>query len=80
MERSLLNKSSIQNALTNFVVIKADVTRLGAPEKALLQSFDVVAPPTFIFLDSKGNERKGHRLVGEQTEETFSKHLDELVE
>lgn len=78
MDKGLLKKANIQKALSDFVIIKADVTRLGAPEKEMLQSYGVVAPPTFIFLDRYGNESKEHRLVGEQSEKTLSKHLENV--
>ncbi len=76
MDNGLLQKETIRKALNHFTVIKADITRLGVLEKDLLRDFGVIAPPTFVFLNTHGKELKEHRLVGEQSEESLARHLD----
>lgn len=42
----------------------------------LVDALDVLAVPTFVFLDETGKETS--RLIGKQTEETLQKHLASL--
>ena len=42
----------------------------------LMDALDVLAVPTFVFLDENGKETS--RLIGKQTEETLQKHLASL--
>ncbi|WP_367605938.1 protein-disulfide reductase DsbD [Legionella sp. W05-934-2] len=80
MEKGVLNKGAIEKALSDYVVIKADVTRLNDEQKAMLKYFQVIAPPTFIFLDKQGHELIEHRLIGEQSEESLSQHLQSVAQ
>ncbi len=52
------------NVLT-YKLIKIDLTKNNHESRALLQEFNVVAPPTFVFIDSSGHENKALRLVGD---------------
>lgn len=64
IESMMKNNVLIQQALQQFVVLKADITSNTTQEKALLQQFNVVAPPTFLFFNRQGMELKESRLVG----------------
>lgn len=57
----------VQKILSHFVVIKVDVTANTADDKAILNYFDVVAPPTFIFFSAQGQQLDELKLVGEST-------------
>jgi thiol:disulfide interchange protein DsbD len=56
-------------------VIRADVTASDAGARDLMGRFDVVGPPTVLFL-SRGAEIPGTRLVGEPTRAAFGRALD----
>lgn len=77
IEQTTLKDAKIKQALSDFVVIKADVSTNNKDSKALLNQFNVVAPPTFIFFNAKGAELNKLRLVGETSTATFYDHLNE---
>ncbi|QLZ67936.1 protein-disulfide reductase DsbD [Legionella sp. PC1000] len=78
MDATTFKDPRVQEALARFSVIKIDVTKNNADDKALLNYFHVVAPPTFIFLDAQGNEIKGLKLVGEISASKFLNTLKKI--
>lgn len=78
MEATTLIDPQVQNALARFAVIKIDVTAQSSENKAILNYFHVVAPPTFIFLNSEGIELRQFKLVGEISADKFLKNLDQI--
>jgi thiol:disulfide interchange protein DsbD len=73
MEGTIFKNPTIQKVLRNMIWIKADVTQNSDQNLALEKLFDVVAPPTFIFISSDGEESV--RIVGETDKATFLKAL-----
>lgn len=78
MEATTFKDPRVQEALARFSVIKIDITQNNADNKALLNYFHVVAPPTFIFLDAQGNELSKLKLVGEISANKFLKTLKKI--
>lgn len=76
--QTTLKDKQVQSALKRFVVIKVDITANNTASKALLKHFDVVAPPTFIFLNAKGEELNTLRLVGELSADSLYVNLKQL--
>ena len=75
-ERDVLADPTVRARLAaGALVIRADVTAPDAGARALMGRFDVVGPPTVLFL-SRGNEIPGTRLVGEPTRAAFNRALD----
>ena len=79
MDATTLKDPKIQMTLSDFVVLKIDVTANNADSKALLRHFNVVAPPTFLFYDAHGTELHKLRLVGDISTNTFYSHLNETL-
>lgn len=73
MEATVLQEPVVRNKLNKMVVLRVDLTDNSLDQKALLKRFQVVAPPTFIFLDKQGSEIQGSRLVGEVSSADFLK-------
>lgn len=65
LEATTLQDPTLLSAMKDWVIIRADITDHNAQSKALMTQYQVVAPPTFIFLDDKGKERQTLRTVGE---------------
>lgn len=65
IEKNVLNQPAVQKKLQSFVLIRADVTDNNAFDRWLLQQYQVIAPPTFLFFDCDGKEIVNKRLVGE---------------
>lgn len=78
IDKAFAASSSLQKKLRNFSIIKLDITNNGPAEQALLTKYQVIAPPTFIFLDENLVEIPGTRLVGELTSGEFLSHLNLL--
>lgn len=77
--RTTLQDKRIQQALNNFVVLKVDLSANNADTKALLNYFNVVAPPTFLFFNTKGKELDNLRLVGEAPVNSFYRNLKKTL-
>lgn len=78
MERSTFRDPKVVAALANFIVLKADVTHNDAAAKGLLQHFGVIAPPTFLLFNARGELMAHLKRVGEMNAEEFLGYLQEL--
>ncbi|KTD32893.1 thiol:disulfide interchange protein DsbD [Legionella nautarum] len=79
MEATVFKDPRVTEALKDFVVVKVDITGNKAQERALLSQFNVVAPPTFLFLDKLGDEQTHLRLVGETSTKEFLNQLEQAT-
>lgn len=79
MDATTLQDSRVQEALRNVTVIKIDVTANSADDKAILNYFNVIAPPTFIFFNAQGKQLGDLKLVGESSADEFLKPLKQIV-
>jgi thiol:disulfide interchange protein DsbD len=64
MEKYTFTDQSVQAALANAVLLRADVTRNDADDQALLKHFGIFGPPTIAFYDPAGQEQRNFRVVG----------------
>jgi thiol:disulfide interchange protein DsbD len=78
MEATTFKDPRVLELLNHFKVIKIDVTHNNAQDKELFHYFNVIAPPTFIFFDSKGRELKHLKEVGELNATQFIKVLKQI--
>lgn len=76
MERDTFTDETVQAALVDAVLLKADVTANDAEDQALLQRFEIFGPPTIAFWDRSGTERAQFRVVGFMPPEDFSTVID----
>lgn len=76
IEKTFAENPSLQQKLHDFSVIKLDITANNPPQQALLNQYQVIAPPTFVFLDQNAKELSGTRLVGELSSDEFLSHLN----
>ena len=75
MERDTFSDPKVQQALSRLVLLKADVTRNNADDKALLARFGLIGPPATLFFGSDQQERKAYRIVGYKDASDFIRHL-----
>lgn len=78
MEASTFKDPRVTQKLRDFVILKVDLTS-NKESKVLLQQLNVIAPPTFLFLNKSGNELKNLRLVGEVGPEQFLAQLNQVA-
>jgi thiol:disulfide interchange protein DsbD len=64
MEHKTFTQPDVQAALTNTVLLQADVTANDDEDKALLKHFEIFGPPTIAFYGTDGEEKRNFRVVG----------------
>ncbi len=64
MERDTFSDPAVIQALSDFVVLQADVTANDERDKALMKRFAIPGPPAILFFGSDGRARKALRVVG----------------
>ncbi len=72
IDRSVLGNKTVRERMRDVVLIRADMTDYNDDSRALMQRFNVVGPPTMIFLDAQaGQEIPETRTVGPVDADTF---------
>lgn len=79
MDRNTFTDPKVQASLKQFVLLRADVTANDNTDKNLEKKLSVIAPPSIIFFDQKGNELSDYRIVGAVGAKEFSQHLQEVL-
>ncbi len=64
MERYTFSDKSVRAALSNAVLLHADVTKNDPVDQELLKHFGIFGPPTIAFYGPDGEERRNFRVVG----------------
>lgn len=72
----IMTEPAIAERLARLTIIKADVTAYDGESRALMRRFDVVGPPTLIFLDPTGKATAGPPIVGAIEAPGFTRRLD----
>ena len=75
MEEFTFTDAEVQDALSNTVLLQADVTANDEADQALLQRFGVFGPPTIIFFGADGMQREGYEVVGYMKAKDFANHV-----
>ncbi len=75
MERDTFSDAKVQAALSGTVLLQADVTANDAADQTLLKHFGLFGPPSIIFFDGNGAERRPYRLVGYLAPDAFAQHV-----
>ncbi|MGY6277766.1 protein-disulfide reductase DsbD [Methylomonas sp. MgM2] len=78
METFTFTDRKVQQHLSGFVLIQADVTENNDEDQALLKRFNLVGPPGIIFFDPEGRERQSQRVIGYQDPAAFLQSLKRL--
>lgn len=79
MERLVFPKPEVKRLLSQFIVLRADVTANDAMDKALEKQFKVIAPPTFLFFTPDGQELSSKRIVGAMNSQQFIFHISQVL-
>jgi thiol:disulfide interchange protein DsbD len=78
MERFTFTDPAVRARMDRLLLIKVDVTRNSAADRALLKRFGLFGPPGIIFFDAQGRELPG-RVIGFQSARRFSSSLDTIL-
>jgi len=66
----------VVSALSNTILIQADVTANDTEDKALMKHFGVVGLPSILFFDKNGYEDKRLRAIGFESAEIFAQRIE----
>lgn len=75
MEREVLPKPAVQDALKPYRRVRFDVTRSDEAQRALLDRFGLFGPPSMQFFDVRGREVLDQRIIGETTADELARRL-----
>lgn len=75
IEAEVFGNSEVQQALGNFQLLRPDVTANDATDRALMQHFNIIGPPTILLIGPDGHERRAARVVGELGADEFLHQL-----
>ncbi|MCG7872952.1 MAG: protein-disulfide reductase DsbD [Candidatus Thiodiazotropha lotti] len=80
MEKYTFTDTGVIAALSNTVLLQADVTANDDIDQALLQGhFGLPGPPAIIFYGADGQERKAYRVVGFKPADAFAEHAQQAI-
>jgi thiol:disulfide interchange protein DsbD len=71
MDHHVFNRPAIFQALSNFVLLRANVTHNNEFDQQIMKRFSVVAPPAMIFFNDNGEQLPHSDIVGEVNEKQF---------
>lgn len=71
MEKTVFGNPEVQASLQGVRVLRPDVTVSNAASRALLSRFDVLGPPTLLWIGPDGEERRSQRITGAVDAEQF---------
>jgi thioredoxin:protein disulfide reductase len=72
MERYTFSDPRVRSALSDAVLLRADVTDNDAEDAQLLKHFGIFGPPTIAFYGADGQERAAYRVVGFMKADAFA--------
>ena len=71
MERDTFADARVQQQLSGWTLLRADVTANSDDDKALLARFSLFGPPAIVFFDAQGRAADNVRVVGFQDVDAF---------
>jgi thiol:disulfide interchange protein DsbD len=74
-----LQDPDVRAVMDDFVFLKADVTVNNDQTKELMQYFNVIAPPTFLFFNEQGKEIEKLRSIGDVSADNFARKLKRVI-
>ncbi len=79
METFTFADPAVQKALDNVVLLQADVTPNDEKDTELYKHFGIIGPPSIMFFDADGIERRNYRVVGYMPADEFSQHVERAL-
>ncbi|ADO50254.1 protein-disulfide reductase DsbD [[Enterobacter] lignolyticus] len=77
-EKNTFSDPLVQQALSNTVLLQANVTKNAAQELALMKELNVMGLPTILFFNAAGEELPAQRVTGYLDADAFHRHLQNL--
>jgi len=80
IERDVLPRTDVQDALKNVTRIKLDLTQYEASQDIILKQWQILGPPTVLFLAPNQKEQRDLRLTGTYTAPQLIQNIQKLNE
>lgn len=80
MEKEVFGNAEVQASLDSVRVLRPDVTRSGAASRELLERYQVLGPPTLVWIGPDGVERRERRITGEVGAKDFLQNWNQTRE
>lgn len=79
MEKRTFTDAAVQQALSNVVLLQADVTANDDIDQELLKAFGLFGPPAILFFGTDGQEIRSHRAIGFMAADEFAAHVNDAL-
>lgn len=79
MERRAFTDAQVYAALTDVLLLRADVTANDEVDQALLRQFGLFGPPAILFFDASGAELRPFRVIGYSDPDAFARHIRQAL-
>ncbi|WP_174660530.1 protein-disulfide reductase DsbD [Acinetobacter sp. 10FS3-1] len=80
IEQRVLKSATVQQALAPYVLIKLDLSQYDAAHQSLFNQWEILGPPTYLFLNGQQQEIRGLRLTGAFNEAELLAQLKRLAQ
>ena len=78
MQRTTFVDQQVQQTLSDWLLIKVDVTNPKGPNEAIKKTYGVFGPPAMLFVDVNGIEKTEARRYGYMNARDFLAHIDTI--
>ena len=78
IEHRILKSAQVQQSLSPYTLIKLDLSHYDASHQQLLNQWDILGPPTYLFLSPAQQEIRGLRLTGAFSETELLQQLQQF--
>lgn len=75
IEREVLTAPEVGRQLSDYTLVRFDITESNPAQRALLDRYQLFGPPAILLFDGKGDEWRDLRVVGEVDAATFAARL-----
>lgn len=79
MDREVFSQPEALKRLQNVRLLKVDISKGGPASRSLLERFEVLGPPTQVWIDPHGEERRAARITGEVGRAAFLQRADQVL-
>ncbi len=79
LEHNTFSNQKVEKLMSNFTLLRADVTQNSNEDKALLKKFNLFGPPALIFYDTNGKMLHKYKTIGYKPPEVFIPILEKVL-
>jgi thiol:disulfide interchange protein DsbD len=78
MKHSTFSNAHVKTALSDFILVQADVTSNDQKDQELLKLLELIGPPTVLFFAPDKQESQSYRVIGYMDSQNFLKKIAQL--